>query len=299
MIALWIPVTLAAAIAQTGRNAAQRGLTERLGTLGATNVRFLFGLPFACAFLALALWLTGATLPALTPRALTFTALGAAAQIAATALMLQAMRSQGFGIVTAWLKIEPVLVALTGWAVLGEALTLPMLVAIAVSIAGVLVMTLKPGQGRAMLSDLGPAALGLSAGLAFGLSAIGFRGAITALPDGSFLIRALTILALTLALQTLALGLYLAVRDRPALTGSARALVPSLAAGFLGALASAGWFTGFALTSAANVRTLALVEVVLALLLARFAFGQKASPRQLAGIAILLLGVVFLLRAQP
>ena len=297
MIALWIPVTLAAAIAQTGRNAAQRGLTERLGTLGATNVRFLFGLPFACAFLALALWLTGATLPALTPRALTFTALGAAAQIAATALMLQAMRSQGFGIVTAWLKIEPVLVALTGWAVLGEALTLPMLVAIAVSIAGVLVMTLKPGQGRAMLSDLGPAALGLSAGLAFGLSAIGFRGAITALPDGSFLIRALTILALTLALQTLALGLYLAVRDRPALTGSARALVPSLAAGFLGALASAGWFTGFALTSAANVRTLALVEVVLALLLARIAFGQKASARQLTGIAILLLGVVLLLRA--
>ncbi|WP_374398176.1 EamA family transporter [Tabrizicola sp.] len=292
---LWIPVTLAAALAQTGRNAAQRGLTERLGTLGATNVRFLFGLPFACAFLALALWLTGATLPQLTPRALTFTALGAAAQIAATALMLQAMRTQGFGIVTAWLKIEPVLVALTGWAVLGEALTLPMLVAIAVAIAGVLVMTLKPGQGRAMLSGLAPAALGLAAGLCFGLSAIGFRGAITALPEGSFLVRALTILALTLALQTLALGLYLALRDRPALTGSAKAFLPSLAAGFLGALASAGWFTGFALTTAANVRTLALVEVIFALALARLALGQKATPRQLAGMAVMLAGVGLLL----
>ncbi|WP_333816684.1 EamA family transporter [Tabrizicola sp.] len=294
---LWIPVTLAAALAQTGRNAAQRGLTERLGTLGATNVRFLFGLPFACAFLALALWLTGSTTPPLTPRALAFTALGAAAQIAATALMLQAMRTQGFGIVTAWLKIEPVLVALTGWAVLGEALTLPMLAAIAVAVAGVLVMTLKPGQGRAMLSGLGPAALGLAAGLAFGLSAIGFRGAITALPEGDFLIRALTILALSLAMQTAALGLWLAVRDRPALTGSLRAFAPSLAAGFLGALASAFWFTGFALTTAANVRTLALVEVILALLLARVAFGQRATPRQLTGIAILLLGVVLLLRA--
>ena len=292
---LWIPVTLAAALAQTGRNAAQRGLTERLGTLGATNVRFLFGLPFACTFLALALWLTGATLPALTPRALIFTAIGAAAQIAATALMLQAMRTQGFGIVTAWLKVEPVLVALTGWAVLGEALTLPMLAAIAVSIAGVLVMTLKPGQGRAMLSGLGPAALGLAAGLCFGLSAIGFRGAITALPEGSFLIRALTILALTLALQTLALGLFLALRDRPALSGSAKAFLPSLAAGFLGALASAGWFTGFALTTAANVRTLALVEVIFALLLARIALGQKATPRQLAGMAVMLAGVGLLL----
>ncbi len=294
---LWIPVTLAAAVAQTGRNAAQRGLTERLGTLGATNVRFLYGLPFALAFLALALGLTGSSAPTLTPRAVAFAALGALAQIAATALMLQAMRTQGFGLVTAWLKVEPVLVALVGWAILGEALTLPMLAAIAVAVAGVLVMTLKPGQGRAMLSGLGPAALGLAAGLAFGLSAIGFRGAITALPEGSFLIRALTMLALTLALQTFALGLWLGIRDRAALTGSFRAIGPSLAAGFLGALASAFWFTGFALTTAANVRTLALVEVLLALLVARFAFGQRTSPRQLAGMAVLLLGVGLLLRA--
>lgn len=296
---LWIFATLAAALAQTGRNAAQRGLTLRLGTLGATNVRFLYGLPFACAFLGLALWGTGAPLPALPPRALGYTVLGATAQIAATALMLQAMRSQGFGIVTAWLKVEPVLVALVGWALLGEPLTLPMLAAIAVAVGGVLVMTLKPGQTRAMLSGLGPAALGLLAGLAFGLSAIGFRGAITALPEGTFLIRALTILVLSLALQTTALGLWLAVRDRAALTGSAKAFFPSLAAGFLGALASAFWFIGFSLTTAANVRTLALVEVVLALLLARFGMGQRTTPRQLTGIAILLFGVALLLRAQP
>lgn len=294
---LWAWVVLAAALAQTGRNAAQRGLTERLGTLGATNVRFLFGLPFACAFLGLALWAAGSAPLPLTPRALGFTALGAAAQIAATALMLQAMRTQGFGIVTAWLKIEPVLVALVGWAVLGETLTLPMLAAIAVAVAGVLVMTLKAGQGRAMLAGLGPATLGLAAGFAFGLSAIGFRGAITSLPQGDFLVRALTILVLSLALQTLALGLWLAVRDRPALRGSFRAFAPSLAAGFLGALASAFWFTGFALTTAANVRTLALVEVIFALLLARIAFGQRATARQLTGIAILLIGVVLLLNA--
>lgn len=296
---LWIPITLAAALAQTGRNAAQRGLTERLGTLGATNVRFLYGLPFACAFLAAALWASDSALPHLTPRALIFTAAGALAQIAATALMLQAMRTQGFGLVTAWLKIEPVLVALIGWAVLGEPLTLPMLAAIGVAVAGVLVMTLKPGQGRSLFTDLRPATLGLFAGLAFGLSAIGFRGAITALPEGTFLIRALTILSLTLALQTAVLGLWLAAKDRPALTGSVKAFAPSLGAGFLGAMASAGWFTGFALTTAANVRTLALVEVVLALLLARYAMGQRTTARQLAGIAILLVGVVLLLRSQP
>ena len=101
-----------------------------------------------------------------------------------------------------------------------------MLAAIAVAVAGVLIMTTKPGQARSMLADLRPATLGLLAGLAFGLSAIGFRGAITALPDGSFLIRALTILALALALQTIALGAWLALKDRAALTGSGKASCP-------------------------------------------------------------------------
>ena len=66
MLPLWAWITLAGAVAQTGRNATQSGLTARLGTLGATNTRFLFGLPFACLFLALAVWFTGETPPDLT-----------------------------------------------------------------------------------------------------------------------------------------------------------------------------------------------------------------------------------------
>ena len=49
---MWIAASLIAALAQTGRNAAQAGLTGRLGTVGATGVRFLFGLPFVLIFLA-------------------------------------------------------------------------------------------------------------------------------------------------------------------------------------------------------------------------------------------------------
>lgn len=296
---LWAWAGLAAALAQTGRNAAQSGLTARLGTLGATNVRFLFGLPFAALFLWLGLLWTGEPMPALTSRAIGFTAMGALAQIAATALMLQVMRVEGFGITTAWLKVEPVLVALVGWAVLGDPLTLPMLGAIGVAVVGVLILTLKPGLGRTMLTGLGPAAMGLLAGLAFGMAAIGFRGGITALPEGGFLIRSLTALVLSLAIQTAVLDLWLALRDRPALTGCLREWRPSLAAGFLGALASAFWFIAFSLTSAANVRTLALVEVVFALAVARLAFRQHVTPRQITGIGVLMLGVALLMRLAP
>ena len=50
---MWVAATLIASLAQTGRNAAQAGLTARIGTMGATGVRFLFGLPFAILFLSL------------------------------------------------------------------------------------------------------------------------------------------------------------------------------------------------------------------------------------------------------
>src|SRR5215469_7316038 len=58
---LWAAFTIAAAAAQTVRNAAQRELTGKLGTVGATQVRFLFGCPFAVMFL-LAMLGAGGTL---------------------------------------------------------------------------------------------------------------------------------------------------------------------------------------------------------------------------------------------
>ncbi|MDU6727614.1 MAG: EamA/RhaT family transporter, partial [Bradyrhizobium sp.] len=56
---LWIPFTLVAAAGQVARNAMQRSLTAKLGTWGATNIRFLFGFPFSLVFLAAVLLATG------------------------------------------------------------------------------------------------------------------------------------------------------------------------------------------------------------------------------------------------
>lgn len=299
MTLLWPLITVIAAGLQTARNATQSGLTAKIGTIGATQVRFLFGLPFALLFTALAAGITGQAVPVPGAAALGFATLGALAQIGATALMLLLMKTNGFGISTAWLKGEPVIVALIGWAVLGDPLTAPMLMAIAIAVAGVLILSVKPGITGAQLAELRPAAMGLLAGGLFGLSAICFRGGITALEGGDFLIRALTLLAVTLAIQTAVLLVWMLAFDRPALRGSLAAWRPSIWAGALGAMASTGWFIGFALTSAANIRTLALIEVVFALLVSRYLFRQSISLRQLAGIAVLLLGVALLLTAAP
>jgi drug/metabolite transporter (DMT)-like permease len=109
--------------------------------------------------------------------------------------------------------------------------------------------------------------------------------------------RATTMLVCGLAIQVAVLALYMLIFDRPALTKSLWTWRPSLAAGFLGAFASQFWFLGFSLTSAANVRTLALVEVIMAQIISRRLFSQDISAREWVGMGLIVAGVALLLYA--
>ena len=298
MTLLWVFAALIAAAAQTARNATQAHLTAAIGTTAATQVRFVFGLPFAVLFLGLVIWATGEIPPLPGSRAILFTALGAIAQILATALMLVTMQRRSFAVTTAWLKTEPVMVALFGALVLGETLGAAALAAITLATLGVVLMSVKPGAAALMLREAGPAITGIGAGALFGLAAVGFRGGILALPEGSFLIRASTTLVLGLGLQVLILLVWMLALNRKALKASFAVWPQSLGAGFLGAFASQFWFIGFSLTSAANIRTLALVEVLMAQALAWYGFRQRLTFRQGVGMALILLGVGVLLRVQ-
>jgi drug/metabolite transporter (DMT)-like permease len=295
---LWIPATLAAAAAQTARNATQRRLTETLGTVGATQVRFLYGLPFAALFLIGVLAASGERLPRPDAGFLGFIVLGAATQILATAMMLAAMRERSFAVVTATTKTEPVHIAVFGLAVLGDPLTPWMALAILVATTGVILMSLKSGLAELAQAGSRPILLGVVAGAFFGLAATGFRGAILSLDGGGFVLRATTTLVCGLALQTGILVLWLLAFNRAALIGSLREWRSSLSAGFLGALASQFWFTGFALTAAANVRTLALVEVLMAQAVSHRLLAEGTSRRELVGMALIVAGVALLLVVQ-
>ncbi|MDP8917633.1 MAG: DMT family transporter [Pseudomonadota bacterium] len=294
---LWIPVTLAAAAAQTARNATQRRLTQTIGTVGATQVRFLYGLPFALLALAGMSLATQEMVPGPNTTFLTYVLIGAVTQILATALMLSAMRERAFSVVTAYTKTEPVQVALFGLMLLGDPLTPAMGLAIAIATSGVLLMSVKPGTSLTA-SGMKPIAFGLLSGAFFALAAIGFRGAILSLEEGSPLIRASTTLVWGLGLQTMILLVWLGLFDRKALLASFAAWRPSLGAGFLGALASQFWFIGFALTTAANVRTLALVEVLMAQAVSHRFLAQPTTRRELAGMLLIIAGVALLLLAQ-
>src|SRR6266487_2791174 len=127
---LWAVFTVIAAAAQTVRNATQRELTAKLGTVGATHVRFLFGFPFALVFLAAVMIALGQEPPRPPLMFWPWVIVGALAQIAATALMLAAMNDRSFVVVYAYIKTEPVQVALFGLIFLGDVVTPAMAAAI-------------------------------------------------------------------------------------------------------------------------------------------------------------------------
>jgi drug/metabolite transporter (DMT)-like permease len=292
---LWIVFTVTAAFFQTLRNAMQRELTTSLGTVGATHVRFLFGFPFALLSLIGVLLVTGVPLPRPSLNFWPWVIDGAAAQIAATALMLMAMGQRSFVVTIAYIKTEPIQVAIFGLIFLGDAVTLPMMAAILVATAGVLIMSFKPGG---MVGGVKPTLIGLASGGMFALSAIGYRGAILSLGLPNFVMAATFTLVVGLVMQAVILSLYLWLRQPSAMIAILRAWKPSLFAGLMGALASQFWFLAFAIATAASVRTLALIEVLFAQIVARVMFGQRTTVREAIGMALVVAGVGLLIFAE-
>ena len=291
---LWIPFTLTAAAGQVARNAMQRQLTGPLGTWGATNIRFLFGFPFSILFLAVVLAASGDHLPWPSGAFWPWLLLGALSQIVATGMMLLAMSERSFVVTTAYMKTEAIQTAIFGFIFLGDHLTIIKVVAILIATVGVVITALRPGSEKKSFADLRPTLMGLGSAAGFALSAVGFRGAIITVEGVSFVTAASYTLVWGLFLQTLLLTVYLLWRAPDVLQKILSLWRPSMLAGFMGAFASQFWFLSFALTAAANVRTLALIEVLFAQGVAYYSFKQPISSRELSGIVLIVVGVALL-----
>ena len=296
---LWAAFTVAASAAQTARNAMQRDLIATLGTAGATHVRFIFALPFAAVFLLVEWLVIGLDLPIPGLRSILWIVMGFSTQMIATALMLAAMRMRSFVVTTAYTKTEPVLIALFGIVFLHETPTLTVGLAILIATGGVLLMSWPKAQPAASIDmsaggQWRPALTGLGAGAFFALSGVGYRGGITSLDTPSFVLAATTTLVVGLVMQNFVIVTYLMIADRPTLRLILNNWRPSLFAGFMGALASQFWFLAFAISTAAKVRTLALVEVLFAQVVSG-RIKQRTSAREFAGMALIVVGVVLLL----
>lgn len=298
---IWIPITLFAAFAQNLRSALQKHLKSVMNTTGATFARFGFGVPFACLFLLIIHSGLGYPFPKINAAFAGWAALGAVTQIGATFLLVHLFALRSFVVGTAYSRTEPAQAALFGLVFLGETVSPTVVLAIAVSIAGVILISVAnaPGGLRGFLASLGSRAAltGLGSGALFGISAVAFRAASLALGGPNALMQAGFTLALVTALQTVLMLVPIVLRQPDELARIARAWKPAALVGLAGASASFGWFTAMTIQNAAVVRSLAQVEMLFTFASSVIVFRERVTRLEVLGCTAIVAAVLILLWA--
>ena len=296
---LWIPLTIAAAFLQNIRSAMQKHLKGKLSTLGAAYVRFLYALPVAVVYLAIVLQVTGAPLPAFDGIFLFYALAGGICQIMFTVFLLWLFSFHNFAVGTTLSKLETVMVAIFGLILLGDTLTAPVMMAIAMSAAGLLVLSagqekldwtsLKRGLWRAQTL------IGLACAAWLGMSVVLFRAASLSLGLDDFLVSAAVTLCIVVLLQSLLMGMMIAMREPGQLREVLVHWRPAALVGISGGLASIGWFSAFTLQNATHVRALGQVELLFSFIVSVAVFRERVSRLEIAGILLISIAILLIL----
>ena len=288
---LWIPITLAAAFCQNLRSALQKGLKRTLSTWGATASRFVFAAPFAVTLPFIVAGMDHTSLPVPQYDFYVYGIMGGLAQIVATGLLLHLFSRANFAAATAFTKTEPIQTALIGIVLLGDTISLPVGFAILISLIGVIIVSVSRTPGSRWRLDEN-VWIGIASGALFGLSSVAFRGASLSLPEGTVLLRAATTLAFVTLFQSVAISLWLLLREKGQLILLLKAWRVAGLVGLVGMLGSLAWYTAFTLQNAAHVRALGQVEVIFTIAASILFFRETISLREIAGILLMAIGVV-------
>ncbi|MCH9054093.1 MAG: EamA family transporter, partial [Proteobacteria bacterium] len=159
---------------------------------------------------------------------------------------------------------------------------------------------LSVGQTRITVASLftglaeKPTLIGLASGAFLGGSVVFFRGAALALDYDGFVMAAAFTLAVSVVIQTVIMGVFLAFREPATLKDVITHWRPSLAVGIAGVLASIGWFTAFTIQNAAYVRALGQIELVFTFAVSVFIFHERTSRVEVLGIGLVVAGILIL-----
>lgn len=292
---VWIAATLLAAIVQAVRFYLQKRLASGgLSPAAATFARFVWAPPAIAVGLAAWIAASRSALPAVPAAFWMPAAAGGLAQILATICIVASFAYRNFAVGIALSNTTVLLTVVAGLLWLGEGVTGRALAAMLVGFAGVVILSAPQGAAARDWRVLNRgAALGLAAGAFFAVSAVGYRAASLTIEAPALLRAALTLCLVTL-MQTAALGAWLRLRE-PGAIGAV--LSRWRATGLVGAaslLGSLGWFTAYTLQTAAYVNAVGKVELVLSVMISWLVLGERSSPRELAGIALVGLSVVAL-----
>jgi drug/metabolite transporter (DMT)-like permease len=295
----WVPFTLLGAFFQNLRSALQKHLKGKLSDFGSAYARFCYAAPLAVIYCWSVLRIQETELPAVNGEFMFYVVAGAILQMLFTWLLVWLFSFSNFAVGTTYSKTETVQVAFFGYLVIGDTLNLWSTIAIIVSAAGVIALSVARTAVtfRSMITSLGSktAVIGIATGAALGGSVVCFRKAALTLPDGDVFVRAAFTLAATLVFQTIVGAVWLKLREPGQITAVLRNWKWAGAVGVCGFVASVFWFIAMTMENAAYVRAVGQIELVFTFIASYFFFKERTNAIELLGVALIVVGIVTLL----
>lgn len=299
MIELWVLLSVGGAFFQNLRSALQKHMKQYLSNTGATYVRFVYSLPFAVCYLLGLKYIGGYEFPNLNVMFFVYTILGSAAQILFTFLLVWLFSFRNFATGTIFSKTETVQVAILGLVLLGDRLNLGAVIAIFVSLIGVLALSFADSKltFKTLTASLlqKTTLIGLLCGAALGASVIFFRGATLSLDGDGFLMKSAFALTIAVVIQTIVMGIYIVIKEPKQIKPLVANWRPALWVGVSATLASVFWFAAFTIQNASYVRAVGQIELVFTLIASAIIFKEKIQKKELFGIFCIICGIFILL----
>lgn len=292
-MSLWIPFTLLAAFMQAMRNALQKQLSKDVPVMGVTLARFLYAGPLALLYLIGLYQWQDYSIPQFSGWFVFYVLAASAMQILATALMVMLFRLKNYAIGVGLAKSEAILAAIVGVIFFGTYISPLGWVGVFIGAIAVFLLT---GASSIQSLSFKTLAFGVGSGLAFALTSLWVREASLTL-GLPFLPAAAWVLFFVIATQTIALLIYLALKDKATLLKLWQKPKLTLATSLTSCLGSLGWFTAMSLQAVAYVKTLGQVEVLFTLLISIFVMKEQLKRQDLAGLGLIVFAAVLVMWA--
>ena len=296
MLEPWILLTLGASVLQNVRSVLQKNLAAELSVVGVTYARFLFGLPLAFVFMALAMNATGSLLPMPSGLFFVYAVVGGVCQIIGNLIFINLIGFANFTISTTYSKTETVLAGLFSFIILNDVLSILGLGGVFLTFVGV--MIIAAGREKFTLRSLAfavtdkAALYGLAVGAMYAVASTSYRAASLSLGGEGFALQAIYTLCWVSFFQCVLMGAWIAIKAPIVLRTILRHWRKAIWLGLTGMTASACWYGAFASQKAAYVLAVGHVELIFAYLSSRFLYKERTNDVELGGILLTVVGIM-------
>ncbi|MGB0634115.1 MAG: EamA family transporter [Paracoccaceae bacterium] len=295
----WIWVTVVAAISQSLRTAQQKNLTERLGNLGASYVRFSYAIPFAWAWIAFYSYFYNQPIPSINLQYLFWVTIAGIMQIIFTVLLIKLFSHRSFAAGVAFSKTEVLMAAIFEALILGYFVSFEVGLAIFLGVIAVFLLSLsKSDIGFSnLLTSLWTrqTAIGLGSGAFLGFCTVAFRAATDSLEGSDLVMRASLTGGIAVLIQSTIMGIWLWVKAPDQLVRSFIEWRRAYLVGVFGAITTACWFYAFSANAVAPVRAVGQVELLIALGISFFFFKERPSNKEVFAVVLLAASIIMVL----